>query len=230
MYREKYSCIPPVARVGCGGEMTKRKQSALAPHTCEIAIFTWMKFLLLALLLAAGFRTWCYAPFNVTSGSMIHTIEVGDHLFVNKHEYGVSIPLTGLRLFPSRVKKSDIIVFPNPRNPAVHFIKRVIATEEDEIEIVGETVYVNGIEEEGKYIYLDDSLLPIPRNIRKTVPQGKLWVMGDNRRNSKDSRYWGFVDEKTVEGKGVIIYWSHRPTESILFKGYQLNRVGLRLN
>jgi len=67
--------------------------------------------------------------------------------------------------------------------------------------------------------------MTLPERIKIKVPEGKLWAMGDNRRNSKDSRSWGFVDESTVEGKGVIIYWSHDPNQSLL-SGYRFNRVG----
>ncbi|MBU3914519.1 signal peptidase I [bacterium] len=188
----------------------------------------WVEALIFALVVALVFRTWLYAPYRVPTGSMIHTIEIGDHLFVNKHAYGFTIPFTDIKLFRSSVQRGDIVVFPFPKNPSIDFIKRVIATGGDTIEVAGEKVFVNNEAEKDDYVYYDKNLLSVPENIKITVPEGKLWVMGDNRRNSKDSRYWGFVDEKTVEGRGAIIYWSHNPNMSLL-TGYSLGRIGSQL-
>lgn len=188
----------------------------------------WVEALIFALIVAMIFRTWLYAPYRVPTGSMIHTIEIGDHLFVNKHAYGFVVPFTDIKLFPSEVERKDIVVFPYPEDPSIDFIKRIIAVGGDELEIIGESVYVNGKLEKGDYLFYDDTLMALPEHIKVTVPEGKLWAMGDNRRNSKDSRSWGFVDEKTVEGKGVIIYWSHDPEHSLL-SGYRFDRIGKRL-
>lgn len=188
----------------------------------------WVEALIFAGIVALIFRTWFYAPYRVPTGSMIHTIEKGDHLFVNKHAYGFVVPFTETRIFRSKVSRKDIVVFPYPEDPSIDFIKRVVAVGGDEIEIIGEMVYVNGERENAPYLYYDDKLLAMPENFKVKVPKGKLWVMGDNRRNSKDSRYWGFVDEKTVEGKGVIIYWSHNP-ENWLLSGYRFDRIATLL-
>ncbi len=185
----------------------------------------WVEALIVALVVALVFRTWLYAPYRVPTGSMIHTIEIGDHLFVNKHAYGFVVPFSEIKLFASEVERKDIIVFPYPEDPSIDFIKRVVAIGGDEVEIIGETVYINGQPEKGDYLYYDSGPMPMPENLKIKVPAGKLWVMGDNRRNSKDSRYWGFVDQKTVEGKGVIVYWSHDPNQSLL-SGYNLGRIG----
>ncbi|MBU2647060.1 signal peptidase I [bacterium] len=185
----------------------------------------WVEALIFALVVAMIFRTWLYAPYRVPTGSMIHTIEIGDHLFVNKHAYGFVIPFTDVRLFPSEVQRNDIVVFPYPEDPSIDFIKRIVAVGGDTVEIIGETVYINGKVEKSDFVFYDETLMTLPEKITITVPKGKLWAMGDNRRNSKDSRSWGFVDEKTVEGKGVIIYWSHNPEHS-LFSGYRFDRIG----
>ena len=185
----------------------------------------WVEALIFALIVAFIFRTWLYAPYRVPTGSMIHTIEIGDHIFVNKHAYGFVIPFTDGRIMESRVERNDIVVFPYPEDPDIDFIKRIIAIGGDKVEIKGEKVYINGKQETGEFLYFDDSLFPAELERSFTVPEGKLWAMGDNRRNSKDSRYWGFVDESTVEGKGVIIYWSHDSREN-LFTGYRFDRIG----
>jgi len=185
----------------------------------------WVEALIFALIVAMIFRTWLYAPYRVPTGSMIHTIEIGDHLFVNKHAYGYVVPFTDTRLFTSKVERNDVVVFPYPEDPSIDFIKRIVAVGGDTIEIIGESVYINGKLEKADYVFYDETLMTLPERIKIKVPEGKLWAMGDNRRNSKDSRSWGFVDESTVEGKGVIIYWSHDPNQSLL-SGYRFNRVG----
>ncbi|MDT8446561.1 MAG: signal peptidase I [bacterium] len=185
----------------------------------------WTEALLFAAVVAFVFRTWLYAPYRVPTGSMIHTIEIGDHIFVNKHAYGYVVPLTDITLATSPVKRHDIIVFPYPEDPSTDFIKRAIAVGGDRVKLEGEKVYVNGELEEASFTYYDPDLIGLPMNREFVVPQGKIWVMGDNRRNSRDSRYWGFVDESTVAGKGVVIYWSHHSDKS-LFEGYRLERIG----
>ncbi|MBU2514775.1 signal peptidase I [bacterium] len=185
----------------------------------------WIGALILALVAALIFRTWFYTPYLVPTSSMIHTIQVGDHIFVNKHAYGYYSPFSDQRVFPRKVNRGDIVVFPYPVDPQVDYIKRVIGIGGDEIRIVGETVYVNGEPENTEYLYFDPELLKLPENIEVVVPEGKLWVMGDNRRNSKDSRYWGFVDETSIEGKAEVIFWSHDPPKNIT-EGYRFERIG----
>jgi signal peptidase I len=185
----------------------------------------WVIALCFAIIAALIFRTWFYTPYSIPTSSMAQTIEIGDHVFVNKHSYGYSIPFTDQKIFKDQVKRGDVIVFPYPIEPRIDYVKRVIGIPGDEIQILGETVYINGQEEDSSYLYFDPVLLALPENIKITLPEGKLWVMGDNRRNSKDSRFWGFVDEKTVIGKAAMIFWSHDQEESI-FRGYKFDRIG----
>ncbi len=188
----------------------------------------WVEALIFALIVALIFRTWIFAPYRVPTGSMIHTIEIGDHLFVSKFAYGLIVPFTDRKLFPSKVERGDIVVFPYPEDPSKNFIKRVVGIGGDTIEIIGENLYINGELEPQEYVYHDKSAYSIPENRVEKVPEGKLWVMGDNRRNSKDSRYWGFVEEKKVQGKGVIVYWNHNPHRNLL-AGYDFGRIGTLL-
>ncbi len=185
----------------------------------------WSEALLFALIVAFIFRTWLFAPYRVPTGSMIHTIEIGDHIFVNKNSYGFVIPFSDAKLMKERVNRGDIVVFPYPEDPSIDFIKRVVAVGGDHIRLVGEDVYINNEREEADYIFFDPNLLGMPLEREFVVPEGKLWVMGDNRRNSKDSRYWGYVEESKVTGKGMIIYWSHNANLSLL-EGYRFNRIG----
>ncbi|MCP4298669.1 MAG: signal peptidase I [Proteobacteria bacterium] len=188
----------------------------------------WVEALIFALVVATIFRTWLYAPYKVPTGSMIHTIEIGDHIFVNKHAYGFVIPFTDMKIFPSNVKRGDIVVFPAPHNPEIDFIKRIVAIGGDTIEFVGEKVFFNGVEETGEHRFYNGEYPPALLNKKITVPEGKLFAMGDNRRNSSDSRYWGFLDESSVQGEGEIIFWSHDQREGLL-GGYNLNRIGTLL-
>lgn len=185
----------------------------------------WVVAFGFAIVAALIFRTWFLSPYSIPTSSMVHTIEVGDHIFVNKHAYGYFLPFTEKRFLQKQVQRGDVIVFPYPLEPNLDYIKRVIGIPGDEIRIIGETVIVNGREEGIDHLYFDPAYLTLPENISTTVPEGKLWVMGDNRRNSKDSRFWGFVDENTVVGKAVMIFWSHDP-EKTLLEGYRFERIG----
>ncbi len=189
----------------------------------------WIAALIFSIIFALIFRTWFYAPYRVPTGSMVQTIQVGDHVFVNKHAYGFHIPFLEDPLAQKSVQREDVVVFTYPTTIRVDYIKRVIGIPGDTIQIVGETVYINGEPERMDYLYYDPDLLPLPEDIEVVVPKGKLWVMGDNRRDSKDSRYWGFVDIENVLGKAEIIFWSHNP-KMPLTKGHRYDRIGIRLH
>jgi signal peptidase I len=173
--------------------------------------------ILIAIIIAMFIRTFIIQAFKIPSGSMLETLQIGDQILVNKFIYGVKIPFTdGRILVPVKTpQRDDIVVFKYPEDPSKDFIKRVVGIGGDTIEIINKQVYVNGSLVEGKpyAVHKDDIVYPgmrTPRdNLRKiTVPENKLFVMGDNRDNSHDSRFWGFVDLKAVRGKALIIYWS----------------------
>ncbi len=184
-----------------------RKKSKLRQHVESIA-FT----ILLALLL----RSFVVQAFRIPSGSMEDTLLVGDFLLANKFLYGPTIPFTPIRLPGIRKPKpGDVIIFRFPRNPHKDFIKRVIAVEGQVVEIRNKRVYVDGKEvpPPPKAKFLDPNILPREISPRDNfgpvrVPKDCLFVMGDNRDNSLDSRYWGFVPLKNVKAKAMIIYFS----------------------
>jgi signal peptidase I len=168
--------------------------------------------LIIALVLALFIRTFVVQAFKIPSESMLQTLQVGDHLLVNKFIYGIKIPFTGRTLIPvSSPHFQDIIVFEYPEDPSKDFIKRVIGVPGDTVELRGGVLFRNG--EEVKEPYL--ARLP-PKAFTMhlaeygpvAVPEGKYFVMGDNRNNSHDSRYWGFVDQSAILGKAWMIYWS----------------------
>ena len=175
----------------------------------------YIEAILIALLLALFIRTFVVQAFKIPSGSMKNTLLIGDHILVNKFIYGVKNPLNGNTWIPLKEpERRDIVVFKYPVNPSQDYIKRVVGVEGDTIEIKDKKVYVNGKPQDENYaIYLDNKVLPASLQPRDnmgpiTVPENSLFVMGDNRDNSYDSRFWNFVDLKAVKGKAFILYWS----------------------
>ncbi|MDY0374957.1 MAG: signal peptidase I [Desulfobacterium sp.] len=173
--------------------------------------------IIIAVILALFIRTFLIQAFKIPSGSMKNTLLIGDHILVNKFTYGVKIPFTdGKTLISlSDPEPRDIVVFKYPEDPKKDFIKRVIGVAGDTIEIKDKKLYVNGnLQEDEPYaIYKDPKIIPGHFTVRDnfgpiTVPENSLFVMGDNRDNSHDSRFWGFVDLKAVRGKAFLIYWS----------------------
>ena len=160
---------------------------------------------------------------------MKNTLLIGDYILVNKFIYGVKIPFTNVTVIPvKKPNRGDIIVFKYPEDPSKDFIKRVVGTGGDTIEIKNKQVYVNGEPQNADYI-IHTKPHVLPRNFQPRdnfgpveVPEGKLFVMGDNRDESNDSRYWGFVDLGAVRGKAFLIYWSW---DKIDF-GVRWNRLG----
>ena len=167
-------------------------------------------------LLALLLRSFVVQAFRIPSGSMEDTLLVGDFLLANKFIYGPVIPFTPIRLPGLRKPKpGDIVIFRFPRNPHKDFIKRVIAVGGQVVEIRNKRVYVDGREVPlpPKAKFMDPNILPREVSPRDNfgpvrVPKGYLFVMGDNRDNSLDSRYWGFVPLKNVKAKAMIIYFS----------------------
>ncbi len=167
--------------------------------------------ILIAIVIALFIRTFVVQAFKIPSGSMLETLQIGDQILVNKFIYGVKIPFTGGKvLIPFKEpEKGDIVVFEYPEDPSKDFIKRVVAVEGDTVSIVDKQLYVNGkpVADEP---YAQYSTLPTHADNMKeiVVPEDKLFVMGDNRDNSHDSRFWGFVDLSAVKGEAFMIYWS----------------------
>jgi len=178
-------------------------------------LWEYTKAIVTALLLALFIRAYFIQAFKIPSGSMIPTLLVGDHILVNKFIYGTKIPFSDRRvLLFKKPGRGDIIVFKYPEDRSRDFIKRVIAVEGDMIESRNKTVYVNGKPMEEPYAqHTDRSIRPGGPEPRDNfgpyiVPKGKYFMMGDNRDQSYDSRYWGYVDMGDIRGKALILYWS----------------------
>lgn len=171
--------------------------------------------ILFAILLALFIRTFIIQAFKIPSGSMKQTLQIGDHILVNKFIYGVKFPYLNKTIIPvSEPDRGDIIVFKFPVDPEQDFIKRVVAVAGDVVESRNKVVYVNNKKvEEDFSIRVDPHTYPASIQARDNfgplkVPENSVFVMGDNRDQSFDSRFWGFVDLKVVSGKAFMIYWS----------------------
>jgi len=234
-----------------GGARAAEAEARPAPGWLRAA---WDQFgtLALAVVIALGVRACVIEPFRIPSGSMLPTLLVGDHLFVNKFIYGIKIPFTDQRLPGLRApERGDVVVFTVGRDPArgesaggIHpaderpdlptdsFVKRIVGLPGDVVEVRGGAVSINGTpiaqEPTGEtfpdgrgaqltvnreqieghaHLVLDD-----PRESRAdgvwTVPAGRYLMMGDNRDQSSDSRFWGFVREAEFKGPAFVTYWS----------------------
>ncbi|MGD9189945.1 MAG: signal peptidase I [Desulfobacteraceae bacterium] len=174
--------------------------------------------LVIAVILALFIRAFVVQAFKIPSGSMQNTLLIGDYILVNKFIYGVKIPFTKITVIPVKnPKRGDIVVFKYPKDPSKDFIKRVVAVGGDTIMIRDKRVYINDeLQKEDFAVHTDNRILPSSGVYGTTrdnlaplkVPEGKLFVMGDNRDESNDSRFWEFADVSAVKGKAFIIYWS----------------------
>lgn len=180
----------------------------------------------IAILIALFIRTFVVQAFKIPSSSMEPTLQVGDHLLVNKFIYGVKFPFIGTKYFQfKKPQRGDIIVFVYPKDRSKDFIKRVIGTEGEKVQIVQNKIYVNNQLIDDPWGHYDERststkyLQPMERFGPVTVPVNSVFVLGDNRDNSQDSRFWGFVNVNEVKGKALIIYFSwDRYAQSLLEK------------
>jgi len=172
-------------------------------------------------------RSFFMEPYQIPSGSMLPTLTVGDFIVVNKFEYGIRLPVLGTKVFDyNEPKVGDVMVFKYPKDPAVKYIKRVVAVPGDTLELRDKVIYINGEQMVQTYVADESPTTEIyteklggvehliwrnknpGRNGVITIPPGKYFMMGDNRDGSNDSRYWGFVPEENITGKAVAV-WLH---------------------
>ncbi len=194
---------------------SKAKEPAISHKPAKGKLRENVEAIIIAILLALFIRTFVVQAFKIPSGSMQNTLLIGDYILVNKFIYGVKAPFTDYTIIPiENPERGDIIVFKYPEDPSKDFIKRVVGVGGDTVLIENKKVYVNGkLQENPHAIYVDPQIIPAALQPRDnlgpiTVPEHKLFVMGDNRDESNDSRYWGFVDVSAVKGKAFMIYWS----------------------
>lgn len=170
----------------------------------------WVESIIVALMLALVIRAFVVQAFKIPTGSMRPTLLEGDAILVNKMVFGAKIPFSDWRLPGFRQpKRGDIVVFIYPEDPKKDFIKRLVATEGETVEIRNGTIYVNDkplIEPvfRSRYYY---NMGNLSAGKKVMVPKDSYFVLGDNSASSQDSRYWGFVPKKNMIGKAILIYW-----------------------
>lgn len=177
----------------------------------KAVMWEWIESIVIAFILAMVIRSFLIQPFKIPSGSMRMTLIEYDRLFVNKLAYGPLFPFTKFR-FPGFTKpqRGDVIVFRYPVTKDKDYIKRLIAFGGEEVEIKQGKVWIDGKEiDQGPLskIYYYNRGEYAKEGLSIKVPEGQLFVMGDNSLSSHDSRYWGFVPEALVIGKAEFIFW-----------------------
>ncbi len=203
--------------------MAKKTPDIPPPQKSQRRLFQeYTEALVMAVILAILIRSLLVQAFKIPSSSMEDTLLVGDHILVSKLVYGIRIPFTNIR-WPhvAGPKKDDVIVFIYPEDRTKDFIKRVVGVAGDTVEIVNKRVLLNGEEIESPHAKFVSSVV-IPKRLSARdnygptkIPEDHLFVMGDNRDQSHDSRFWGFVPVKDVRGKAFIIYYSAHPFPEI---------------
>ncbi|MEO7890132.1 MAG: signal peptidase I [Vicinamibacterales bacterium] len=179
----------------------------------------YVESLVVAVILALFVRTWVLQAFKIPSGSMEKGLLVGDHLIVNKMTFAPTATAFERAILPARgLKRGDVVVFKAPEQPDRDLIKRVIGLPGDTLELHRKVVYINGQPlDELRYVHYMEppSTGGAPRlDDRReeygpvTVPAHQYFMMGDNRDNSEDSRYWGFMPESYVKGQALFLYFS----------------------
>lgn len=169
----------------------------------------------MALLLALFIRTFIVQAFKIPSGSMIPTLQIGDHILVNKLAYGVRVPYLEQYLVSfQKVQRGDVIVFIFPEDRSKDFIKRVVGVAGDAVEVRDKKIFINGKQVDDPHAHFegdDPQGIGLPSRDGygpRVVPENHIFVMGDNRDRSYDSRFWGFVNLDDVRGKAFLVYWS----------------------
>lgn len=196
----------------------RRKPGAEAPPKKGVIRDT-AESLFVAFIIFLVIRTFAFQAFRIPTGSMENTLLPGDFLFVNKFAYGARVPFTDWRLPGySDPRRGDIIVFEFPQDPSQDYIKRCVAVGGDVVEVKEKRLYVNGQAQSEPYaIHRDSRIEPGVRDNYGPfrVPPGHLFMMGDNRDQSYDSRYWGPVDVHLVHGKAWVTYFSWDPQRKL---------------
>jgi len=180
----------------------------------------YFESIVVAVILALFIRTFVVQAFKIPTGSMEQNLLIGDHLLVNKFVFSPTATDAERGLLPvTSINRGDVIVFKYPEDPERDFIKRVIGLPGDVVEVRHKRVYIDGRPLDEPYVYYlrPPSAAASPFGVADlreqygpvTVPPSEYFVMGDNRDNSQDSRYWGFLPRDLVKGRALVIYWSY---------------------
>ena len=246
-----------MTEAGAQEQTTLEVETPAAPSPpCNPSTLYWLQSLAGTIVIAVFVITFVVQAFQIPSESMEKTLLIGDYLLVDKAHYGHSRLWSWL--LPYRpIKRQDIVVFRYPVNPRQHFVKRVVAIPGDRVRLVDKHVYVNGVRQNDSYAIFKsawhdsfrdefpDGGLYGDRNSARwfvqakkltedgelIVPEDSYFVLGDNRDDSYDSRYWGFVPKENVVGRPLVIYWSMNRNESTVAGALPSDKLsGLTLN
>ena len=234
-----------------------RRQGEVNQETEKLSFLgEYAKSLFPVFLIVLILRSFLFEPFKIPSGSMMPTLLIGDFILVNKHSYGLKLPVLNTKIFNVDLpQRGDIVVFRYPKDPNVPFVKRVIGLPGDKIDYIDKSLYINGDLIPQSYLQAYDPIgagIMMQGAILKNeilgeimhdiliepdkpmfdaiegliVPDGHYFVLGDNRDNSRDSRFWGFVPEQNLVGKALIIWmnWDMKNKGIIEF-----SRIGTKL-
>ena len=180
----------------------------------------YFESIVITAIIALFATTFVVQAFKIPTGSMESNLLIGDHLLVNKFVYGLYSGFWSKLLPYKDPQRGDVIVFKYPNSPEIAYVKRLIGMPGDRVEMVGRTVYVNGQALKEDYTQYIDPDSIYQRYGPYYVPEGGYFAMGDNRDNSQDSRFWGFVPRDYIIGKALVIYWSFEtPRDSFLPMG-----------
>lgn len=222
-------------------------------------VWDWAKSIIVAAVLFVVIRTFFVAAYKIPSGSMERTLLVGDFLLVDKMVYGAEIPFTHRHLPALRhPERGDVIVFQYPVDPSKDFVKRLVGLPGDTLSMHDGVLVVNGRAQRERYVtHTDPEIDPSGEEFRwqrdylvrtaeasmgyhpsrnnwgpLVVPEGSYFVLGDNRDNSLDSRYWGFVPDSLVKGRPLMVYYSYTPDTASDFAWLtriRWSRIGQRI-
>lgn len=207
-----------------------------APGEAESWVVEYSKSFFPVILAVFMIRSFLVEPFKIPSGSMMPTLLVGDYILVNKFTYGLRVPiLNNAFVGMNHPQRGEVMVFRYPQDPSMDYIKRVVGVPGDHIAYRDKHLYINGqlldTAQQENYEYVAPGLNQIvakhfKENLNEhrhdillvdeapaidmevVVPPGQYFMMGDNRDNSNDSRYWGFVPENNIVGKAFMIWWN----------------------
>jgi len=195
----------------------------------------WIEILVIALALALFIRAFILHPYKIPSQSMEDTLLKGDHIMATKFSYGMTIPFTTYKIWGKDIvpKRGDVVIFTFPKEPSLDFVKRVIGLPGDTLQVKNKRVLINGKEYlDGHEKFTDAFLLTDGPNQARdnlgplVVAAGHVFVMGDNRDKSYDSRFWGQLPIENIKGKALIIYFSWDGQNHAL----RLERIGTLIN
>ena len=181
----------------------------------------YFETIVIAVILSLFVRTWVVQAFKIPTGSMENNLLIGDHLLVNNFVFAPASTSIEHAALPVRdIRRGDIVVFKYPEQPERDFIKRVIGLPGETLELKEKKVYINGTPLDEPYVHflfpgdaasgdVGEGTFDVRRSYGPvTVPDGHYFMMGDNRDNSQDSRYWGFMPREYVKGKALFVYFS----------------------